>query len=79
MHIFEKLLTKSWNPLFLGQFTQGRAVGRESGFESHLDHLLVVVEALAAVSTWGANNLFPIKLNYLTGIWSRESERLKTQ
>ena len=37
-------------------------------FESHLDHLLVVVEALAAVSTWGANNLFPIKLNYLLGI-----------
>ena len=28
------------------------------------DHLLVV-EALAAVSTWGANNLFPIKLNDL--------------
>ena len=48
-----------------------------------LVHLLVSVtlalRALAAVSTWGANNLFPIKLNYLTGIWSRESERLKTQ
>ena len=35
---------------------------------------LLVVGALAAVSTWGANNLFPIKLNYLTGIWSRERE-----
>ena len=33
---------------------------------------LLVVGALAAVSTWGANNLFPIKLNYLTGIWSRD-------
>ena len=28
MHIVEKWLTKSWNPLFLGQFTQGRAVSR---------------------------------------------------